>query len=60
MPSKNERGEYTGIYAPNKEELKQVEWIMSSFLRVDRYKALLDLCKERNIKSKLGKHFQQE
>ena len=36
---KNERGEYTGIYAPNKEELKQVEWIMSSFLRVDRYKA---------------------
>ena len=54
---KNERGEYTGIYTPNKEELKQVEWIMSSFLRVDRYKALLDLCKERNIKSKLGKYF---
>ena len=44
---KNERGEYTGIYKPNKKELKQVEWIMSSFLRVDRYKVLLDLCKSR-------------
>ena len=54
---KNERGEYTGIYKPNKEELKQVEWIMSSFLRVDRYKALLELCKERGIKSKRGREF---
>ena len=54
---KNERGGYTGIYKPNEEELKQVVWIMSSFLRVDRYKALLDLCKARNIKSKRGKDF---
>ena len=54
---KNERGEYTGIYAPNKAELKQVEWIMSSFLRVDRYKTLLEWCKEKNIKTKLGKDF---
>ena len=54
---KNERGEYTGIYTPNKEELKQVKWIMSSFLRVDRYKALIDLCKSRAIKTKLGRDF---
>ena len=54
---KNERGEYTGIYTPNKEELKQVEWIMSSFLRVDRYKVLIDLCKSKGIKTKQGKHF---
>ena len=54
---KNERGEYTGIYKPNKKELKQVEWIMSSFLRVDRYKVLLDLCESRGIKSKQGKYF---
>lgn len=54
---KNERGEYTGIYKPNKEELKQVEWIMATFLRVDRYKVLLDLCKARNIKSKRRQDF---
>ena len=54
---KNERGEYTGTYTPNKEELKQVEWIMSTFLRVDRYNVLLERCKERDIRSKLGKHF---
>ena len=54
---KNEREEYTGIYKPNKEELRQVEWIMSSFLRVDRYKSLLELCKERGIKNKRGKDF---
>ena len=54
---KNERGEYTGIYAPNEEELKQVEWVMSSFLRVDRYKRLLEWCKEKSIKTKLGKDF---
>ena len=54
---KNERGEYTGTYTPNKEELKQVKWIMTSFLRVDRYNGLLKLCKERNIKSKRGQDF---
>ena len=54
---KNERGEYTGIYAPNKEELKQVEWVMTSFLNVDRYNVLLDRCKEKGIKTKLGKDF---
>ena len=30
---------------------------MSSFLRVDRYKVLLDLCESRGIKSKQGKYF---
>ena len=54
---KNERGEYTGIYKPNKEELKQVEWIMSSFLQVDRYNVLLDRCRENKIKTKRGKDF---
>ena len=54
---RNEYGECTGIYTPNKAELKQVEWIMKSFLRVDRYKTLLQLCKERNIKTKQGKDF---
>ena len=57
---KNERGDYTGIYEPNKAELKQVEWIMSSFLRVDRYKTLLELCKERGIKSKRGNDFNSD
>ena len=55
--TKNEHGGYTGLYKPNKAELKQVEWIMSSFLRVDRYKVLLDLCESRGIKSKQGKYF---
>ena len=54
---RNKYGECTGIYQPNKEELKQVEWMMKSFLRVDRYKTLLKLCKERGIKTKLGKDF---
>ena len=54
---KNERGEYTGIYTPNKEELKQVEWIMTSFLNVDRYRVLLEMCRKRNIKTKRGKYF---
>ena len=54
---KNEHGEHTGIYKPNKAELKQVEWIMTSFLRVDRYKTLLDWCKEKSIKSKRGRDF---
>ena len=54
---KNEHGEYTGIYQPNKEELKQVKWIMSSFLQVDRYKTLIDLCKSRGIESKRGNDF---
>ena len=54
---KNERGEYTGIYKPNKEELKQVEWIMSSFLQVDRYNVLLDRCREKKIKTKRDKDF---
>ena len=54
---KNEREEYTGIYKPNRAELRQVEWVMATFLRVDRYKVLLDLCKSRGIKSKRGKDF---
>ena len=54
---KNERGEHTGIYKPNKEELKQVEWIMSRFLQVDRYNVLLDRCREKKIKTKRGKYF---
>ena len=35
---KNEDDKCTGIYKPNHEELKQVEWIMEAFLRVDKYK----------------------
>ena len=54
---KNEHGEHNGFYKPNKAELKQVEWVMSSFLQVDRYKTLLEWCKEKNIKTKLGKNF---
>ena len=54
---KNERGEYTDIYAPNKAELQQVEWVMTSFLNVDRYNVLLDRCKEKGITTKLGKDF---
>ena len=54
---KNERGEYTGIYKPNKTEIKQVEWIMASFLNVDRYNVLLDRCREKGIKTKRGKDF---
>ena len=54
---KNEDGEGTGIYKPNQKELKQVEWIMTSFLRVDKYKTLICWCKEKNIKTKQGKDF---
>ena len=56
---KNEYGEYTGIYTPNKEELKQVELIMKQFLLVDRYSVLLAWCKKMNIKSKRGKDFRR-
>lgn len=56
---KNESGGGTGIYKPNLKELKQVEWIMKSFLLVDKYKTLLNWCKERNIKNKRGKDFTQ-
>ncbi len=54
---RNEHGEYTGSYTPNKKELKQVEWIMASFLNVDRYNVLLDRCKEKSIKTKRGCDF---
>ena len=54
---KNEHGEHTGFYKPNEEELKQVKWIMTSFLNVDRYNALLDRCRERNIKTKRGRDY---
>ena len=54
---KNERGEHTGTFQLNKAELRQVEWIMSSFLRVDRYNVLLEMCKARDIKSKRGRYF---
>ena len=57
---KNDRGEYTGIYAPNKEELKQVELIMTKFLRVDRYNILLDWCKKMSIKTKRGNDFSRD
>ena len=57
---KNEHGEHTGFYKPNKEELKLVEWIMTSFLNVDRYKVLLDRCKERDIKTKRGRNFTRD
>lgn len=54
---KNERGDYTGIYEPNKTELKQVECIMTKFLQVDRYSILLAWCKKMNIQTKQGKDF---
>lgn len=54
---KNEHEESTGVYKPNKKELKQVEMIMTEFLKVDRYSTLLDWCKKRNIKNKRGKEF---
>ena len=54
---KNEHGEYTGIYTPNEEELKQVELLMQQFLRVDRYSLLLEWCRKMNIKTKRGEYF---
>ena len=54
---RNEYGECTGIYKPNKQELKQVELIMRQFLRVDRFNLLLDWCKKMNIKTKRGEDF---
>ena len=57
---KNESGEGTGIYKPNHKELKQVKWIMESFLRADKYKTLLNRCKERTIKNKSGKDFTKD
>ena len=53
---KNEHGESTGIYRPNQKELKQVEWIMKSFLCADKYKTLVDWCKKKKYqKIKKGK-----
>ena len=57
---KNEYGEGTGIYKPNRKELKQVKWIMESFLRADKYKTLLNWCKERNVRNKSGKDFTKD
>ena len=57
---KNESGEYTGTYTPNKEELKQVEWIMSRFLQVDRYSTLIEWCKKQNLKTKRGEYFTRD
>ena len=54
---KNEHGEYTGIYTPNGEELKQIELLMRQFLLVDRYIRLLDWCRKMNIKTKRGNYF---
>ena len=54
---KNKFGENSGIYKPNHEELKQVKWIMTSFLRADKYQTLVDWCKEKNIKNKKGNDF---
>ena len=54
----NKEGEGMGLYRPNAKEIKQVEWIMSAFLRADTYRTLLKWCRERNIKSKQGKDFQ--
>ncbi len=53
----NEHGESTGVYRPNKKELKQVEWIMKSFLRADQYKTLIQWCDDKNIKNKRGQKF---
>ena len=57
---KNEQGEYTGIYTPNEEELKQVELLMRQFLRVDRYSHLLDWCRKMGIKTKRGNDFSRD
>ena len=46
--------------APNEEELKQVELIMTKFLRVDRYNILLDWCKKMSIKTKRGNDFSRD
>ncbi len=54
---KSEHGDYTGIYTPNEEELKQVELLMQQFLRVDRYSLLLNWCSKMNIKTKRGEDF---
>ena len=54
---RNSDEENTGIYKPNQSELKQVEWIMKAFLRADKYKTLLQWCKEKNIKNKKGDDF---
>ena len=55
----NKEGEGMGLYRPNLQELKQVEWMMGAFLRADTYRTLLKWCRERNIKSKQGKDFQR-
>lgn len=53
----NSHGENTGVFKPNKRELKQVEWIMKSFLRADQYKTLIQWCDQKNIKNKRGQKF---
>lgn len=48
-----------GMYKPNKEELKIVEWIMQTFLRLASYQATLAELEKRGIKNKNGKAFQK-
>lgn len=48
-----------GQYQPNREELKIVEWIMETFIRVASYQVTLDEINKRGIKNKNGHEFKK-
>ncbi len=48
-----------GLYTPNKEELKTVEWIMQTFIRYQDYKKTCDECRTKGVLNKNGELFQK-
>jgi DNA invertase Pin-like site-specific DNA recombinase len=53
----NQSGENSGIFKANKKELKQVEWIMKTFLEVGNYRMLTKRCEEKSIMTKKNRPF---
>lgn len=51
--------EKVGLYTPNQEELKIVEWIMRTFVKLESYRLTLEVCEKKGIKNKSGKEFKQ-
>ena len=48
-----------GLYTPNRDELKIVEWIMDTFDRVASYQVTLQEIDKRGIKNKNGRPFKE-
>jgi DNA invertase Pin-like site-specific DNA recombinase len=55
----NQFGDNSGIFEPNKKELRQVKLIMEKFLEADRYRIVVDFCNKNNFLTKKGRVFNQ-